>query len=66
MNRLAQEIEAALKGVRGSQDVLTLTNEGVQYLKVDIDRFQAGHRGLSVVDIEDDLRSQLEGVRWER
>jgi len=63
LNRLAQDIEAALKGVRGSQDVFTLTNEGVQYLKVDIDRFQAGHRGLSVVDIEDDLRSQLEGVR---
>jgi cobalt-zinc-cadmium resistance protein CzcA len=63
LNRLAQDIEAALKGVRGSQDVFTLTNEGVQYLKVDIDRFQAGHRGLSVVDIEEDLRSQLEGVR---
>ena len=63
LNRLAQETEAALKSVRGSQDVVTLTNEGVQYLKADIDRFQAGHRGLSVVDIEDDLRSQLEGLR---
>ena len=63
LNRLAHEIETTLKTIPGSQDVFTLTNEGVQYLKVDVDRFQAGHRGLSVIDIEDDLRSQLEGVQ---
>lgn len=63
LNGLAQRVEAVLKELPGSQDVLTLTNEGVQYLKVDIDRFQAGHRGLSVSDIEDDLRAQLEGMR---
>ena len=62
LNRLAHEIEATLKTLPGSQDVFTVTNEGVQYLKLDVDRFHAGHRGLSVVDIEDDLRSQLEGV----
>jgi cobalt-zinc-cadmium resistance protein CzcA len=62
LNRLAREIEAVLKTVRGSQDVFTLTNEGVQYLRVQIDRFQAGHRDLSVEDIEADLRTQIEGV----
>ncbi|MCC7547226.1 MAG: efflux RND transporter permease subunit [Burkholderiales bacterium] len=62
LNALAQRIESVLQELPGSQDVLTLTNEGVQYLEVDIDRFQTGHRGLSVSDIEEYLRAQLEGV----
>jgi len=62
LGELAQSIERTLQALPGSQDVLTLTNEGVQYLKVDIDRFQAGHRGLRVSDIEDDLRAHLEGL----
>jgi cobalt-zinc-cadmium resistance protein CzcA len=63
LNRLAREIEAVLTTVPGSQDVFTLTNEGVQYLGVEIDRFHAGHRSLSVEDIEADLRTQIEGVQ---
>ena len=62
LNRLARDIESTLKSVRGAQDVFTLTNEGVQYLRVEIDRFHAGHRNLAVEDIEADLRTQIEGV----
>jgi cobalt-zinc-cadmium resistance protein CzcA len=62
LNRLAREVEGTLKTVRGAQDVFTLTNEGVQYLRVEIDRFHAGHRNLTVEDIEADLRTQIEGV----
>jgi len=61
LNHLARAIEATLKGVRGAEDVVTIKNEGVQYLKVEVDRFQAGHRGLSVEDIQDYLRSEIEG-----
>ena len=61
LNRLAREIEATLKAVRGAEDVVTIKNEGVQYLKVEVDRFQAGHRGLSVEDIQNHLRSEVEG-----
>ncbi len=63
LNRLAQEIEQVLKAVRGSRDVFTLTNEGVQYLRVEINRFATGHQKLTVDDIENDLRTQLEGRR---
>ena len=61
LNRLAREIEATLKAVPGAEDVVTIKNEGVQYLKVEVDRFQAGHRGLSVEDIQNHLRSEVEG-----
>ena len=63
LNRLAGEIEATLKGVRGSQDVFTVTNEGVQYLRVEVDRFATGHQRLTVDEIENALRTQLEGWR---
>ncbi|MBL8534460.1 MAG: efflux RND transporter permease subunit, partial [Betaproteobacteria bacterium] len=63
LNRLAQQVEAQLKTVPGNRDVFTLTNEGVQYLKVDINRFATGHQKLTVDEIETDLRIQLEGRR---
>ena len=61
LNRLAAEIEAVLKTIRGSQDVYTVQNEGVQYLTVGIDRLAAGRMGLNVDEIGEALRSQLEG-----
>ena len=63
LNRLTQEIEHALKQVPGNRDVFALTNEGVQYLRVEINRFATGHQKLTVDDIENDLRAQLEGRR---
>jgi cobalt-zinc-cadmium resistance protein CzcA len=47
--------------VPGSEDVRTVLNEGVQYLSVAVDRLQAGRLGLSVDDIADGLRAQIEG-----
>ena len=62
LNSLSAQIEETLKGVPGSQDVYRVMNDGVQYLKIDIDRLAAGRLGLSVDDIEQALKSQLEGV----
>ncbi len=61
LNRLAGQIEETLKGVKGSEDVYTVKNEGVQYLRVAIDRLAAGRLGLDVDTIQNDLRAQLEG-----
>ena len=63
LNRYATQIEALLKKVRGNQDVYTVQNDGVQYLRVAVDRLQAGRLGLSVEEIQDALRTQLEGQR---
>lgn len=63
LNGLASQIEAVMKKVPGNQDVYTVENDGVQYLKVVVDRNAAGRHGLSVEDVQDALRVQIEGQR---
>ncbi len=63
LNEYAGQVEALLKTVRGNQDVYTVQNDGVQYLRVAVDRLQAGRLGLSVEEIQDALRTQIEGQR---
>ena len=63
LNELAGQVEALLKTVPGNQDVYTVQNDGVQYLRVVVDRLQAGRLGLSVEEIQDALRTQVEGQR---
>ncbi len=63
LNEHAGQIETLLKRIPGSQDVYTVRNDGVQYLRVVIDRLQAGRLGLTVEEIQDALRIQIEGAR---
>ncbi len=63
LNALAGRIEAQIKTVPGSEDVYTVQNDGVQYLRVIVDRLAAGRFGLSVEDVQDALRAQIEGQR---
>ena len=63
LNRLATQVESLLKNVEGNQDVYTVQNDGVQYLRVIVDRLAVGRYGLSVEDIQDALRTQIEGMR---
>ena len=63
LNQLAAQTEAVLKQVPGNQDVYTVKNDGVQYLKVAVDRLAAGRYGLSVEGVQDALRVQVEGQR---
>ncbi len=61
LNRVAVDIENTVKTVRGAEDTFTLKNDGVQYLKIAVDRLAAGRFGLNVDDIQNDLKSLLEG-----
>jgi cobalt-zinc-cadmium resistance protein CzcA len=63
LNDLAAQIEKLMKEVPGNQDVYTVENDGVQYLRVVVDRQAAGRYGLSVEDVQDALRVQVEGQR---
>ena len=63
LNAYASQVETLLKTVPGNQDVYTVQNDGVQYLKVAVDRLQAGRLGLNVEEIQDALRTQIEGQR---
>ena len=61
LDETAQQMVKVLQGIKGSEDVYTVKNSGVQYFRVAIDRLAAGRLGLSVDDIGNALRSQIEG-----
>jgi len=61
LDSLAADIGKVLEGIQGSEDVVTVSNQGVQYLRLEIDRMAAGRAGLSVEDVQNDLRMLVEG-----
>jgi len=61
--RLAGQVVQTLQAISGSEDVMTAQNGGVQYLGVTIDRVAAGRLGLTVEQIQNDLRALVEGQR---
>jgi len=61
--RLSSQIVKVLQSIPGSEDVITAQNSGVQYFHVEIDRVAAGRLGLSVEQIQNDLRALVEGER---
>jgi cobalt-zinc-cadmium resistance protein CzcA len=61
LNELAEKMVTVIGGIKGSEDAYTVKNNGVQYYRVIIDRLAAGRLGLSVDDISNSLRTQVEG-----
>jgi cobalt-zinc-cadmium resistance protein CzcA len=61
LNETAEQMVKVLQEIKGSEDVFTVKNSGVQYFRVQIDRLAAGRLGLNVDDIGNTLRSQIEG-----
>ena len=61
LNEKAQEIAHVVGELDGAEDVFAAQNEGVQYLRVVIDRLAVGRLGLSIDDVESTLRSLIEG-----
>jgi cobalt-zinc-cadmium resistance protein CzcA len=63
LNRSADAIVGALQRVEGAQDVFTPRNEGAQYYRLVADRLAVGRLGLTVEELQRDLRSQVEGMQ---
>jgi heavy metal efflux system protein len=61
LNRLASQTESLVAKLPGATDTLTIRNDGVQYLQIDIDRLAAGRFGLNAEQIQADLRRWVEG-----
>jgi cobalt-zinc-cadmium resistance protein CzcA len=61
LNQLAQQTEGLIAKLAGATDTLTVRNDGVQYLQIDIDRLAAGRVGLNAEQIQSDLRHWIEG-----
>lgn len=60
---LAGRVQHELGQVRGATEVLTVANDSVDYLQLDIDRAAAGRFGMPIDQLHDTLRAQVEGVR---
>jgi len=63
LSRLAGVIQTRLEGIEGTSEAMTVANDRVDYLLVDIDRVAAGRVGMPVSDLQDMMRAQVEGVR---
>jgi cobalt-zinc-cadmium resistance protein CzcA len=59
---LAGRIQHVLQSTRGASEVLTVANESIDYLQLDIDRMAAGRAGMPIDQLQDTLRAQLEGL----
>ena len=61
--RIAGQIQTRLKAIPGTSEALTVANDKVDYLQLDIDRIAAGRAGMPIDQLQDAMRAQVEGVR---
>ncbi|MEG8220537.1 Cobalt-zinc-cadmium resistance protein CzcA [Sphingobium sp. AntQ-1] len=59
---LAGQVQRTLSSISGASEVLTVANDSVDYLQLDIDRAAAGRFGMPVDRMQDALRAQVEGI----
>ncbi len=62
LNRLSSQIAQALKGIKGSSEVLTTLNEGVNYLYVTPNKEAMANVGITSDEFSKFLKSALEGL----
>ncbi|GAA7507487.1 efflux RND transporter permease subunit [Helicobacter pylori] len=62
LNRLSFQIAQALKGIKGSSEVLTTLNEGVNYLYVTSNKEAMADVGITSDEFSKFLKSALEGL----
>lgn len=60
--RLGGEIQTRLEKIDGTSEAMTVANDTVDYLQLDIDRMAAGRAGMPVDSLQDMMRAQIEGV----
>jgi len=63
LSRLAGQIQQRLQTIPGTSEAVTVANDKVDYLQFDIDRAAAGRVGMPANDLQDAMRTQVEGVR---
>ncbi len=66
IQRLGEQIEYLLREVPGTASVLSDRAVGARYIDVDIDRYAAGHYGLSIQEIEEAASIAIAGqdITW--
>lgn len=62
LSDLAGQVQKILSKTRGASEVMTVANDHVDYLQLDIDRAAAGRFGMPIDQMQDTLRAQIEGM----
>ncbi|MCJ2189126.1 efflux RND transporter permease subunit [Novosphingobium beihaiensis] len=63
LSSIASRIQGRLQGIKGTSEAMTVADDRVDYLQLDIDRVAAGRAGMPVNELQDAMRAQVEGVR---
>lgn len=63
LSRLAGEIQGRLEKIEGTTESMTVANDTVDYLQLDMDRLSAGRAGMPVDMLQDMMRANVEGIR---
>ncbi len=62
LNHVARQVVNTVREIEGAEDVNTAMNEGLRYLQLKVNRDMAGRLGLSVDQVEEILRAQINGL----
>ncbi|GGD67374.1 efflux RND transporter permease subunit [Croceicoccus mobilis] len=62
LSSIAGQIQTRLEAIPGTSEAMTVANDNVDYLQLDIDRVAAGRAGMPVADLQDAMRASVEGV----
>lgn len=62
LTALADDLVKRVEKLPGAVDVYTPKNDGLRYLKLKVNRLMAGRLDLSISDVEDILRTQINGL----
>lgn len=62
LSDLAGRIQAVLSEVEGASEVMTGSNDTLDYLQLELDRAAAGRFGMPIDNLVDALRTQVEGI----
>jgi len=62
LSDIAGQLQTVLAGVPGAAEVLTVANDSLDYLELDLDRAAAGRFGMPIDSLVDSLRAQVEGI----
>ncbi|MBN2647288.1 MAG: efflux RND transporter permease subunit [Thiotrichales bacterium] len=62
LNQIAKAMVQKVNAIEGAEDVFTPTNDGLRYLQLQVNAEMAGRLGLSVEQVQQLLRVQINGL----
>jgi heavy metal efflux system protein len=63
LSRLSGQIQGRLENIDGTSEAMTMANDTVDYLRIDVDRVAAGRVGMPVNILQDMMRANVDGER---